>query len=99
MNGMLSSDCDAKRQENLDDVFSELVRLRNRIGEAEMEAGRARSLLCGPWPDEPCVSEGKSPESMGVVKTHARIVAEMHEVVSDAMSHLSYITEAIGGRS
>jgi len=31
MNGMISSACDAKRQETLDDVFDELVRLRSRL--------------------------------------------------------------------
>ena len=99
MNGTNSIGCDLKRPESLEDVFGELVRLRGRLGEAAMEASRARSVLCGPWPCDPCAIADPSPEPMGVVKTHARIVAEMHEVVTDAMNHLNYINEAIGGRS
>lgn len=100
MNGMISSGCDAKRSETLDDVFGELVRLRSRLGEAAMEASRARNVLCGPWPCDPCEIAEKSPEPTGgAVEAHACVVAEMHRVVSDVMSHLSYINEAIGGRS
>lgn len=98
MNGIISTACGATRPESLEDVYGELVRLRNRIGEAEREVGRSRSILCGPWLSDPCAIEGKSPEPVGAVSAHSRIVSEMHELISDLMNHLSYVNEAIGSR-
>lgn len=101
MNGMISSACEAKRPESLEDVYGELARLRDRVGETVMGIARARIILCGPWPEE-CEIAVKKREpnepAGGAVSAHACIVSEMHGLISDLMNHLSYVNEAIGSR-